>query len=86
MEGVPEHVVEKAGDSGAATGRQRVMDGAVGGGLGGSHSFSCTGSCMMWEELWIKSSLGTKPGRQDGFLSIETVAGALFCLWRRKKA
>lgn len=61
--------MEKAGDSGAATGRQRVMDGAVGGGLGGSHSSSCTGSCMMWEGA-VDQKLPWDEARKAGWVSI----------------
>lgn len=65
----------KAGDAGEATGRQLVMDGGAGSGLGEAIHLHAQGACMVWEGVVVDQKLSWGEARSAGLVSIYLDSG-----------
>ena len=71
----PDHVVGKTGDPGEAAGRQRVMDGAVGDGLGEAIYLYACGTHMVREGVIVDPELACDKARSEGLVSVYVHSG-----------
>lgn len=67
--------MRKAGDSGEATGRQLVMDGGAGGGLGEAIHLHAQAARMVWEGVVVDRKLSWGEARSEGLVSIYLDSG-----------
>ena len=71
----PDHVAGKAGDPGEAAGRQRVMDGVVGDGLGVAIYLHARGTPMVREWVVVDLELACDKARSEGLVSVYIHSG-----------